>query len=72
MNGLQLQYDITHGALWIQNPIYLPYRPPWPLISDQKRAKTVEKEVCDIFISVTSYSTYNIISWANEWSPDIL
>jgi hypothetical protein len=45
MNGVLLSHNITHGALYTHDPIKLPYGPPWPLICDQKWAKTVEKHV---------------------------
>jgi hypothetical protein len=47
MNGIQLSYDITHGALQTQVPIELPYA-PW-CIHDQKWPKTIKNMFCGDF-----------------------
>jgi hypothetical protein len=65
--GVQLSYGITQGAYYTQDPIWLPYRPPRPVICEQKRPKTVENRFLIIFTSESSYSTHKFVLWANKW-----
>jgi hypothetical protein len=57
MNGVQLSFYITHGALYFHDPLQLAYGPTWQLIHDQKGKKIVEKHV---FATSTLKSSYQI------------
>jgi hypothetical protein len=57
MNGVQPSYDITHTVLYPHDPKHQSYRPPQPLIRDQKWEIIIEKTVHLISAFTASHST---------------